>query len=437
MKIWQSKQIFIVVACLCSSKMLFSQNSHDINYGTILEEIRISGARFTVTEIITRELASQVGQPYIRKNADRDYARLDKLDIFSSVKITPIEESDGIILNVEVQEIYPYLPFLTYQVTDENGLSLGPGFQSVSLFGQDIFVTALARFGDATNVLFFLENPWFAGNHLSYTLEVTQQDRRNKLDDFNEISTEINVLISSYLGEQGRIGGRFSFLSVKSDSIGRTLSADRRDNLPTIGFFVGYDSRDLWSNPHRGWWNQFEVSKSGGFFGADNDYWGLTVDIRRFIPVINRHTLGLFSLTTLRAGDVGEEISPVEDFHIGGTNSVRGWDIDARGGAKNQFINSAEYYVTILEPKLLRMPLGLTFDIGLQLALFGDLGIVWNKSSEFETDNFIGGYGFGIRFLVPFVNQFRFDFGFGEPGRSMRVHIGAFEKPVAQRFRVR
>ena len=77
MKIWQSKQIFIVVACLCSGKMLFSQNSHDINYGTILEEIRISGARFTVTEIITRELASQVGQPYIRKNADRDYARLD------------------------------------------------------------------------------------------------------------------------------------------------------------------------------------------------------------------------------------------------------------------------------------------------------------------------------------------------------------------------
>ena len=93
--------------------MLFSQNSHDINYGTILEEIRISGARFTVTEIITRELASQVGQPYIRKNADRDYARLDKLDIFSSVKITPIEEPDGIMLKVEVQEIYPYLPFLT------------------------------------------------------------------------------------------------------------------------------------------------------------------------------------------------------------------------------------------------------------------------------------------------------------------------------------
>ncbi len=49
----------------------------------------------------------------------------------------------------------------------------------------------------------------------------------------------------------------------------------------------------------------------------------------------------------------------------------------------------------------------------------------------------LGGYGFGLRFLVPFVNQFRFDFGFGESGKSFKVHIGAFTKAVAQRFRVR
>ena len=64
------------------------------------------------------------------------------------------------------------------------------------------------------------------------------------------------------------------------------------------------------------------------------------------------------------------------------------------------------------------------------------MATAWYASEEFD-DNFIGGFGFGLRFLVPFVNQFRFDFAFGESGTSLKVHIGAFTKAVAQRLRVR
>ena len=114
---------------------------------------------------------------------------------------------------------------------------------------------------------------------------------------------------------------------------------------------------------------------------------------------------------TLRTGGVGDEIPLHQDFHIGGTNSVRGWELDSRKG-KNQFLNTAEYRVTLVEPRVLSL-FGLTADVGLQFALFGDLGLAWNKSSEFKKDNLIGGYGFGLRALVPFVNMFRFDAGFG------------------------
>ncbi|MFQ5753324.1 MAG: BamA/TamA family outer membrane protein, partial [bacterium] len=133
--------------------------------------------------------------------------------------------------------------------------------------------------------------------------------------------------------------------------------------------------------------------------------------------------------------EVGEEIPRHQDFHIGGTNSVRGWELNSRSG-KNQFLNTVEYRVTFIEPQMLSF-FGLTADVGLQLALFGDLGIAWNESQEFNTDNFIGGYGLGLRLLVPFVNMFRIDLGLGESGKSVKLHLGAFEKPVAQRFRVR
>ena len=415
---------------------VLAQSGKDTRYGKNLKEIRIEGIRYTHEDIILRELASKVGQPYIKKNAQKDFAKLDKLDIFSVIDIQPIEEGNDLILEIRVRELFPYLPFFSYEITDENGFAAGPGFQSVNLLGKDRFFLGAARFGGATNISTLYQDPWIAGNHLSVTLEFFQRDRFNELDQFNEIASEGTLRVGSYLGEYGRIGGRFSFLSIKSDSAGKTLSESNRDNVPTLGFFIGYDSRDLWSNPHRGWWNEFELSKTGGLLGSDGDFWSFNFDMRRYVPIIERHTLALFSLTTLRIGDVGADIPLHQDFHLGGTNSVRGWDISSDRSGKHQWINTAEYRVTLMDPKVLSL-FGLTADIGLQAALFGDLGVVWDESDAFETDNFIGGYGLGLRFLVPFVNMFRIDFAFGEPGESFILHIGSFEKPVAQRFRVR
>lgn len=426
----------LIFLILTDVSPILGQNNLNSLYGKILKEIRIEGARFTDVNVITRELASKVGQPYTRKNAKKDFARLDQLDICSKIEMDPIAEGDGVVLMIRVKEIFPYLPFFSYEVTDENGFAGGPGFQSVNLLRRDIFFFASARFGGATNISLLYENPWISGNHFSLRVEFFQRDRFNELDRFNEIASEGRLQIGSYIGEYGRIGGRFLFISIKSDSVGRTLSSSNRDNVPTLGFFIGYDSRDLWSNPHRGWQNEFEISKSSGFLGGDGNFWSFNFDVRKYIPIINNHTLALFSLTTLRIGDVGTDIPLHQDFHIGGTNSVRGWDISPDRNGKNQWLSSAEYRVTFMKPKVLSA-FGVTVDLGLQLALFGDLGIAWNNSDQFNKDKVIGGYGVGLRFLVPFVNMFRFDFGFGEPGESFRIHIGAFEKSVAQRFRVR
>ena len=77
---------------------------------------------------------------------------------------------------------------------------------------------------------------------------------------------------------------------------------------------------------------------------------------------------------------------------------------------------------------------GVSFYLGLQLALFGDLGIVWEDS---QGNRWLDGYGFGLRILVPFVDMIRFDFAFGEPGKGLNSQIGLGEKAVKQRSRVR
>jgi len=145
--------------------------------------------------------------------------------------------------------------------------------------------------------------------------------------------------------------------------------------------------------------------------------------------------LAFFSLTTLQTGTVGIEIPVHQDFHLGGTNTIRGWDLNSSVG-KNQLINTAEYRYTLMKPRDFSVK-GFTVYFGVQLAGFADVGIAWNDSSEFRREDFSAGIGFGVRLLVPFIDVFRLDFAYGEPGQGLRRYVGTSPKPVRQRQRVR
>jgi outer membrane translocation and assembly module TamA len=49
----------------------------------------------------------------------------------------------------------------------------------------------------------------------------------------------------------------------------------------------------------------------------------------------------------------------------------------------------------------------------------------------------IGGGGFGVRFVVPFGQLVRLDFGFGQSGKGLLPHLGIREKAYYHRLRVR
>jgi outer membrane protein assembly factor BamA len=140
------------------------------------------------------------------------------------------------------------------------------------------------------------------------------------------------------------------------------------------------------------------------------------------------------SLLTLQTGTVGVEIPIHEDFHIGGTNSLRGWNIDARHG-KDQFLNTMEYRFDLLKVRGHSFK-GFNYYYGVQLDAFGDTGTAWNTNEEF-TKNFIAGGGFGVRVIVPYVSVIRIDFGFGQANQGMITHFGIMDKAVYERRRVR
>ncbi len=425
--------ILSLLLMVISPASLFPAERYETFEKTVITDIRIIGANHTREHVILRELATRIGELFEYEKLSQDLKSLDRLGVFNAIEIYPIEENGETVIMIEVNETFRYFPIADMTIDDENGVSAGGGLKSVNLFGKGISCHAVALFGGATTAEVAIRNPWVVGNHFGYDIAYYHRDRQNGLFDFDERADEFFLELSSFVRRNGRLGARYSLQVIRSDIDGKTLSDDNTDMVSSAGLFIGYDSRDRVSDPSSGWWNELAVEKAG-LFGEDIDFWRAHIDIRRFLSVTDRNTIALFSLTSLTDGAVGEQVAPWQQYSLGGTNSVRGWDLGSRTG-KHQLINTIEYRYTLLKPKLIDY-FGLSMRIGMHLAAFADIGTAWSSEEDFRP-NFIDGYGIGIRFIIPYIGLARIDFGVGQPDSRIQVHIGTYEKSVRQRERVR
>jgi outer membrane protein insertion porin family len=436
--LWAVMSFCVLAALMISTALLASEaapGQQAALYGKTIREIRIVGARHTRDYVIRRELESRVGEPYLESVVVKDHRSLDRLGIFAEVRIYGEEEEGGVVLIIDVKETFRFLPVISVNISDENGISAGAGLKSVNLRGKAVYFSGVARFGGATTVEVILRDPWLWGNHLGYQLEYYHRDRRNELYGFDEVADEGFLAVRSYVGQRGRLGFRFSFQSIRSNEEGKTLSASKTDNVASAAAFIAFDSIDLVSNPTSGWWIEADIERSG-LFKTDSDFIRTNLDLRRYFKLTARQSIAVSSLTTLTTGRVKEDIAVWQQFGLGGTNSVRGWDLGSVTG-KDQMINTLEYRYMLMPARSFTY-FGITASLGLQVTVFGDLGWAWEgESSNQFGDSMLDGYGVGLRFLIPYVGVARLDFGVGQPSGGIKIHLGGFEKQVRQRERVR
>jgi outer membrane protein assembly factor BamA len=223
--------------------------------------------------------------------------------------------------------------------------------------------------------------------------------------------------VSRFLGEHGRIAGMFSLFVMHSDQPGKTLSPDNTDTLVRVGASVGWDTRDNWNNPRRGWLNELEVWKTGGALGGDGDFWTMNADVRRWLAVGDRQRVLLSGLLTLQSGTVGEQIPVYLEYHLGGANTIRGYDVEVLGRqlyGKNQLLGTVEHSFTLVRAR--RFDLWkVSLRLGVELALFADGGIAWSESPDLALRKARGGIGAGLRLLTPVSEMVRLDVGWSPP----------------------
>jgi len=407
-------------------------------YGEIVREIRIEGNEHTRESVIRTALKSEVGHPYTEENARLDLLWVSRLGAFTAVSFRTEPVADGIALIVVVEEATPYIPSLSFALTQENGLEIGPALSSSNLFGTAARASAYFRFGGATNVGIRYTGPQLPGRNLtlySYRAEYFHRERTNELLEFKERTDEVFFELRKTASGDMRTGLRFRYIGLRADRNGVTLGDDRSDAIPSLGLFIQHDSRNG-VYPTGGWFADIEVGRYG-ILGGDGQWWRLDLDARHYVglPFLGwRHSLALTTFASLQNGVIGETIPAHQEFYIGGTNSVRGWSLGSRQG-KHQWLTTVEYWFRLVEQQTWRFWF-VRWRMGCQIGVFGDVGTAWSAPDELD-QNWIGGYGAGFRLTMPVVTMLRIDLAVGEADAGVRLFVGGGEKADAQKLRVR
>jgi len=403
--------------------------------GRELTAIVLVGHDSTRDDVIRREIETVVGQPLALASVAADVQRLDNLQIFAQITVSAEPDGDGVRLSFLFKEMPAWIPWLGFSYTEQDGFSAGPKFSALNLGGRAISLGARAYFGGAKQYSARLVWPWILPHdHTTLDFYGARLKRTDTLNGFKETSYEFTPEFSRYLGRHGRLEAKFSLFRMQSDVDGKTLDLDNQDTLPRVGASIGWDTRDSWRFPRRGWQNELELWYTRG----DGDFWSMNLDLRRWLPLTDSQRLLLSSLTSLQSGTVGVDLPQYLIYRMGGANSIRGYSIDELGRTlygKDQLIGTLEYSLNLMPVRRFDF-WRFAVSMGLDVALFADAGIAWSDSADLAMRRARGGIGAGLRLLVPGSEMLRFDVGWSPEG-GFHFHFASASKPVAQRQRIR
>ncbi len=426
---WRRLTVLAIGACCSLVPPAAVAQPADPLEGKAVSAIRVMGLTHLSSGDIERHLATRVGEPFHHVNLAIDKRRLDELRLFSSVVLEPRLDAGGVVLDVTLAETLRLLPIVVVKVTDENGVSAGAGMRTLNLFGGGAQSSVSATFGGETSVSAFVDSTTITPGTWAQRFSFKYSVRPNPLYDFDEESLEADARISRNWPDGVRAGGIASLLSIDTGEAGPSISPNGRDIIPTAGAFVSIDTLDSSTNPRRGTYAEVEIDR----LFVDANSWRLILDGRRYQPLAERHGLAVNALATFQSGEVDVDLPEYLQYALGGSNTVRGWDLGSQIG-RNQFLGTLEY-TYVLRPVQPFSVAGVNLYAGVQAAGFTDMGVAWDHS--FTGAPVIGGGGVGLRLLVPFVDVIRLDVAWGQPDGGASTYFGISLKAVRQRDRVR
>ena len=387
---------------------------------TFIERIDIRGNVRTLEQVIRREFRLVEGDAFNAAKLRRSKQRIRNLGYFSKVDVIkkPGSARDKTVVEVDVEE----------QSTGE--LTVGAGFSTsdgllgeVSLRernllgrGQDLGVKARVSSRSQSYKLSFTE-PYFWDRQLAAGFDIFRTTRdRGSQSGFDEKRTGGALRVGYSINEEWshhlNYGlERQDITNVQSDASQFIRAEEGNKIKSSLGHTLTLDTRDSRQEPTEGY--IFRLSNTVAGLGGDIRNVRSTLKAQYFYQFA-KQWVGTVKGEYSRVFGIGQDVRVLDRYSLGG-DSFRGFNtsgIGPRDRSTNDALGGLTRAVGTAE---LVFPLGLPEELGINGALFTDIGTVFgtDESSDLIQDESEPRItvGAGISWKSP-MGPMRMDFGY-------------------------
>ncbi len=373
-------------------------------------KISIEGNQRSKERVFEHSLLLQEGEFFDVEKIRESWRRIYNLGFFEKVSIYPIPTSSSEIMDlvIEVEE------------GERTGkLLFGAGYGQSSGWGGTIEIDRDNLWGEGKKISLIWE---FAKNKSSYDISFLDRWWRNK-----DLSLDLALYNTEdrYYDRENyqkkRIGGKIEmgwpfqryircFLALLSERI--LISQVDEKPLPE-GLEEGWKTRrslkltfdrdtrvrDEAFNTYKGSYSYLSTETNGGpILKGDLNFTKYTAELREYW---RKDEFWMSPIIVLRLrGWLGEGLPAYEKFHVGGQQTLRGYDLNEFSGNK-MLLGTVE----------LRLP----FSKNMSVLIFVDGAQIWDEDSRIPDDR--TGWGFGMRISTP-IGPLQLDWGIRETGEG-------------------
>jgi outer membrane protein insertion porin family len=416
-----------------------------------IRRIEISGNKMTKDQVIERELALKVGEPFRLSKAIETQRNLFETGLFTEAEILPVnldKDRRTVDVAVRVRERKSAYVEFGFGVGNILGSRVTGEWGEKNLFGRGnkLVLSVEYSFGlfeggvvDFSNinpeVKYYRYDASFGQRHILGTRILFA------LDAYLEKDATVNPIV---IWTRGVGASGLRHLSPRTDVLLRLLSeriereapeVERQEsNSRILSGMVSHNTRDFILDPRRGSYRDLRVDLAGGILGGDNDFYSLSTALQKYwtkrkSSVVALRTRIGFADAYGSSKDTGV---PIENrFFTGGGNSVRGFKENSLGPTALTPNSSGDLVETPIGGRVLlvcnaelRFPLPLLSRYRFSAAVFADAGNVWPslesvkiedfrlhaKPDEVTETDFRYSAGVGLRYNTP-IGPIRLDYG--------------------------
>lgn len=351
-----------------------------------IRRVLVEGNNVTRDNVILRDMRLADGDVFSGKKMNISSRRLDGLELFEKVNISPVQTGnpDEMDLLVQVKE-KPTGRFgggIGYSTFD--GPYIGANITERNLFGKG-YNSSLAALVGEEKTRFDLNfiNPMVNDSNLGLGFNIFHKIQDE--DDWNRDGTGGSITTFYPLGDRTRLKASYNIESYRIYDTNNSTSKDIKDDEgshlnSSLAVSLIRDTRDSYRYPTSGYKWTGSLSYGGGILGGTDDYVRYVTTADYFHKFIGRsvfHVKGYLGLVHENFG--GGEIPSGQRFKLGGQGSVRGYSqnqIEAQDNATESIGGDKAFYSNI------ELIIPVSDEWGVQLVPFFDMGNVW-KEDEF------------------------------------------------------